>query len=430
MARAGNGRRASRLTPFWVAITIDADLNLPGGFTLISSRVERIALSTTMKVSAAAKRMRAAGHDVIDLSAGEPDFATPENVRAAAKKAIDDGFTHYTQNAGLPELRRAIAEKLVRDNGVSYEPEAVIVTAGAKQALFNACAALIDEGDRVLVPCPYWVSYPEMVKLFGGVPVIIEAGEAHGFRLTADAVRPHLAGAKMLLLNSPSNPTGAVIPRGELLAIGEACVRAGVTIVSDEIYEKLVYGDEPFTCVASLSPEIKSHTLVVNGVSKAYAMTGWRVGYAAGPIELIKAMGRIQSHSTSNASAISQMASIEAIAGPQDALATMVRAFTERRDAMIGALSDVPGWRCAVPGGAFYAFPNVTASLGARAGGSTIETDVDLATYLIEEAKVAAVPGDAFGAPGYLRFSFAEGKARILEGIARVRAAVGKLERR
>jgi aspartate aminotransferase len=389
--------------------------------------VNRIALSETMKIAAAAKRMRAEGHDVIDLSAGEPDFTTPEHICRAAKRAIEEGFTHYTQNPGLPELRAAIAGKLAQENGVSYDPDSIIVTAGAKQALFNACAVLLEEGDRVVVPSPYWVSYPEMVKFFGATPVIVDTGERNAFRLTLEVIRPHLDGAAMIFLNSPSNPTGAVVARSELLAIANACVRAGVTIVSDEIYEKLIYDGSPFACVASLSPEIKQHTVVVNGFSKAYAMTGWRVGYAAGPVDVIKAMSRVQSHSTSNACAVAQVASIEAITGPQDAVVAMARAFAERRDAMVRALAEVPGWRCAAPDGAFYVFPNVTSSFGMRAGGRVIDCGVELATYLIEEAKVAAVPGDAFGAPGHLRFSFAEGKERIVEGIARVRDAVGRL---
>ena len=396
---------------------------------MISKRASNIALSATMKVSAAAKRMRAEGHDVIDLSAGEPDFPTPESIREAGKKAIDDGFTRYTQNPGLPDLRLAIARKLERENDVSYDPEAIIVCAGAKQALFNACAAILDPGDRVIVPAPYWVSYPEMVKFFDAEPVVVETRESNGFRLTAADVLPRLEGAKALLLNSPSNPTGAVIPREELAAIGEACAAAGVVVLADDIYEKLIYDGASFTCIASLSPAIKSHTVVINGLSKAYAMTGWRIGYAAGPVDVIKAMSRVQSHSTSNACAVSQVASIEAISGSQSCIEDVARTFEERRNAIVEALGDVPGWRCARPGGAFYVFPNASESLGATVRGERIETTIDLATYLIEEAKVAAVPGDAFGAPGYLRLSFAESKERVVEGIARIREAITALAR-
>jgi len=259
------------------------------------------------------------------------------------------------------------------------------------------------------------------------VPVFVETSEANGFRLTVDDIRPHLGGAKVLMLNSPCNPTGAVISREELAAIGEACATNGVTILADDIYEKLVYDGATFTCIASLSPEIKRHTVVVNGLSKAYAMTGWRVGYAAGPVDLIKAMSRVQSHSTSNACAISQVASIEAISGSQACIEDAARIFEERRDAIVAALAEVPGWTCAKPGGAFYAFPNASESLGAEVRGRRIETTIDLATHLIEEAKVAVVPGDAFGAPGYLRFSFAESRERVVEGVARIRAAVAAI---
>jgi aspartate aminotransferase len=389
--------------------------------------MKQVGASTTLEINAAAKRMKRDGIDVIDLSAGEPDFPTAPNVGEAAKRAIDKEITHYTMNTGVLELREVICQKFERDNGVTYEPDQIIVSAGAKQCIFNACAALINPGDRVLIPAPYWVSYPEIVRLMGAEPVPVMAREETGFRLTAEDLSPHLAGAKALFLNSPCNPTGAVYSRDELLALARPAVDAGLVIISDEIYEKLVYDGE-FASAASFAPEIRDRAVVINGVSKAYAMTGWRIGYAAGPREVIKAMAAIQSHSTSNACSVSQMAALEALSGPQDDLQRMVVEFAARRDIVLDRIGQVKGWTCVPPGGAFYAFPNVQASLGRRWSGGEIESDNDLAKYLLQQAHVALVPGEGFGAPGFIRISYSQAPDRLETAMTRIAEAIAALK--
>ncbi len=404
---------------------------LEEGTHVIATRFGRVAISATMQVSAAAKRMRAEGVDIVDLSMGEPDFPTPDHIKAAAKRAIDQNETRYTINAGTVALRKAIAERMRLDFGLEYELDEIIVSSGAKQSMFNAYAALVDPGDRVLIPAPFWVSYPEMVKLLGGDPIVIPCDESAGFLLTPESLGPHLDGAKVLTLNSPSNPTGATYEPDVLRELVTMAVEAGVTVISDEIYEKMTYPPTTALSAASVSEAAKARTVVVNGVSKTYAMTGWRIGYAAGPGDVIKAMGVLQSHSTSNACSVSQAASLAALSGPQDVVTEMVGEFAARRSLAMERLAGIPGWTCVTPGGAFYLFPNASASLGTRHPQfGNVDTTIDLATYLIEHGHVAVVPGEGFGAPGFLRLSYAASRERITTAFDRIRSALDALRPR
>ena len=397
---------------------------------MIAERIGRVGMSATLHMSTAAKRMRADGIDIVDLSVGEPVFATPSHIGEAAKKAIDDGHTTYTMNPGIQQLREAICQKYRTENGLEYEPSEIIVSTGAKQCLFNACMALLAAGDEAIIPAPYWVSYPAMVNLAGAKPVYVSAGEESGFRLSADALRTALTPkSKMLFINNPCNPTGASYSRDELEAIAQVAVEADLVVVTDEIYEKLVYDGHEFVSFASLGDEVRNRTVVISGVSKAYSMTGWRIGYAAAPKEVIKAMSVVQSHSTSNASSISQWASLAGLTGPQDGIDAMVDEFWKRRAFVLKALTEIPGWSCVKPQGAFYTFPNVGASLGTRLGDREIGSDMDLSQYLLEEGHVATVPGGAFGAPGFIRISYAASLDRLEEGLKRIKAAVAGLKR-
>jgi aspartate aminotransferase len=395
--------------------------------SVLARRLSRITPSATLGVANAARELRRRGIDVVDLSVGEPNFPTPEHVKEAGRRAIAENQTRYTANPGTIELRTVIAEKLERDHGLTYDPSAIIVSNGAKQSIFNALAALVSEGDRVVIPAPYWVSYPEMVHLVGGEPVIVPTSEERGFKLDPHELGSHLDGAKVLIMNSPSNPTGAVYTPDELRLVVAMAVERGVWVVSDEIYEKLVYGDARFRSAAEV-PGARERTVLVNGVSKAYAMTGWRIGYAAAPPAVTGAMEKIQSHTTSNPCSISQAAALAAISGPQDTVREMAAAFAERRDLVHAGIGRIRGWRCASPDGAFYAFPNVTACLGTRVGGRTITDAADLATYLIEEAHVALVPGDGFGAPGHIRLSYAAAPDRLEVALSRLADAMARLE--
>ncbi len=396
---------------------------------MLAERMQRIGPSPTLVVGAKAKELAARGVDVVDLSVGEPDFPTPQAIKDAAIAAIHENFTRYTASDGILELRRAICEKLEHDNGLSYTPQEVIVSTGAKQCLYNACMALLQPGDRVLIPAPCWVSYEPQVALCGAEPVLLRTTAGSGFRLSAEQLAQALAGgAKALILNSPSNPTGAAYSRAELEALGQVLAPTDVIVIVDEIYEKLVYDGFLFTSFASISPAWKERCLIVNGVSKTYAMTGWRIGYAAGPRELVRAMGEIQSHSTSNATSIAQRAALQAIRGPQDEVEMMRRAFQDRRDLMLAGMGRIPGVTCPKPQGAFYLFPDWSSYLGRRAGDRVIRTCIDLAAFLLEEAHVALVPGSAFCAPGHLRFSYATSRERIEEGMRRVAEAAARLQ--
>ncbi len=387
----------------------------------LSERVLKMSPSPTMAITSKAKELRAKGIDVIGFGAGEPDFDTPEHVKEAAKEAIDMGFTKYTPPAGIPELRQAVARKLRDENGIDYEPEQVVITDGAKQALFNLMLSVIDEGDEVIIPAPYWVTYPEQVKFAGGKPVFVETKEVKNFTLTVEDIEPAVTEkTKLLILCTPHNPTGAVIPKEELEKIGKFCAERGILIASDECYEKLTYDGFKHTSIASLSDEIKEITITVNALSKTFAMTGWRVGYAAGPKEIIDAMIKINSQSISNVNSIAQKAAVAALIKPKDFLKEWITAYDERRRYMVERLNEIPGVSCIMPRGAFYAFPNVKELL--EKGG--FKDDFDLADYLLERGKIAVVPGTAFGAPGYLRLSYATSMENIEEGLKRFKEAV------
>jgi aspartate aminotransferase len=386
--------------------------------------------SATKAATARAAAMCAEGRDVIVLSQGEPDFDTPKNVRAAAIRAIHEGRTRYTPVAGVAALREAICAKLLRDNGLLFSADQITVGCGAKQVIFNALLATLDPGDEVLIPSPCWVSYPEMVRIAGGSPRIVNCAQAPGFKLTgamlAAAIGPR---TKWLMLNSPCNPTGAVYGRTELLEI--ATVLRGnpdVWIMCDDIYEKLVYPPATFTTLAAAAPDLADRILVVNGLSKSVCMTGWRLGYGAGPEPLIKAMNTLQGQTTSHTSSISQYAAIEALSGPQHHIAALRDAFASRRDAIVAALSRVSGFECSVPDGAFYLFPSVRGLIGRRTPrGEVLKGDVDVADYLLDEAEVAVVPGSAFLAAGFLRISFASSEDELKRGCARIGEACQRL---
>jgi len=394
----------------------------------MTERMATVKPSATLAVSAKATQLRTEGVDVVNFSVGEPDFPTPENIKAAAQRAIVENFTRYTPSSGIPELRAAICEKLRAENGLSYEPDEILVSTGAKQSLFNFALAALEPGDEVLIPTPCWVSYQPQVSLAGAKPVFLPAGLECGFRIAPEQLAAALTPrTKALILNSPSNPTGAGYTAEHLGALADVLAPTKVIVVADEIYEKIIYDDFRFTSFAAVDPAWKARTLVVNGVSKSYAMTGWRIGYAAGPRELIGDMRKVQDHSTSNANAIAQKAALEAISGPQEEVERMRRAFQERRDVMLTRMQAIPDVPCPKPEGAFYLFPDWRAYLGRRAGGQTLRTCVDLATYLLDEAHVAVVPGIGFEAPGHLRFSYATSNERIEAGMERVAAAVAKL---
>jgi aspartate aminotransferase len=395
----------------------------------ISERVNRIGISSTMKVAAEAKRMSAKGIPVIDLSVGEPDFPTPLNVKEAAIRAILDNQTKYTLNNGTIELRKAIASKLLNDNGLEYSIEDIIVSNGAKQSLFNAIHTLVYNDEEVIIPAPFWVSYPEMVTLAHGKSVIVETRLENGFKITPEelknAVTPK---TKVLILCNPSNPTGSAYSRSELEAIAAIVEEENFYVLSDEIYEKLTYDNFEFVSFPSLSEEMKRRTVLVNGVSKSYAMTGWRIGYTAGPEDVIKGINKIQSHSTSNASSVSQAAAIEALAGPQNALEEMRAEFEKRRNYMYEELASIKGIKCYKPEGAFYLFPDVTYYFDKSTEVMKIKDSFDLSMYLLYEAKIAAVPGSSFGAEGFIRFSYATSLENIKEGMERLKEAFGKLK--
>ncbi|HYI46744.1 MAG TPA: pyridoxal phosphate-dependent aminotransferase [Actinomycetota bacterium] len=388
----------------------------------ISQRVARIAESATLAVDAKAKALKAAGEKVIGFGAGEPDFPTPQHiVEAAAAAAANPVFHKYTPTPGLPELRAAIARKTERDSGYAVLPEQVLVANGGKHALYNAFMSIVDPGDEVLVPAPYWVSYPEMVRLAEGVPVEIQTTEATGFRVTLDQLeQAATAKTKALLFVSPSNPTGAVYPPEEVAAIGRWALEKGIWIVTDEIYEHLVYGDARFSSMPVLVPELAERCIVINGVAKTYAMTGWRVGWMIAPKDVIVAATNMQSHATSNVSNVAQAAALAAVAGDLSASEMMREAFDRRRQTIYKLLNEIPGVDCYEPEGAFYAFPSFKGVLGKEIAGRTPSSSLELAGMILEEAKVAIVPGEAFGAPGYARLSYALGDDDIVEGVTRI----------
>lgn len=394
----------------------------------LSERVTKIKPSPTLAVDAKAKAMKAEGIDVVGFGAGEPDFGTPDNIKEAAIKAIRDGFTRYMPVPGTDELKDAVIAKLKRDNGLTYGRAEVIVSTGAKHSLYNIAQALYGPGDEVVIPAPYWVSYPDQVLLNDATPVIVQTKVEDGFVLTPEAFRAAITPkTKALILNSPSNPTGMGYDRAALEGIAKVAVEHGVYVVSDEIYEKVVYDGFEHVSIASLGEDIKALTLTVNGLSKSHAMTGWRMGYAAGPKEVIGAMSKVQSQSTSNTCSIVQKASVEALNGPQDFIGEMVAEFDKRRKYILGRLDAIPGIECPRPVGAFYVFPKVSHYYGRGYGDKKITSSSELSTYLLEEAKVAVVSGDAFGADEYIRLSYALGMADIEKGLDRIEKALGEL---
>src|SRR5512147_992772 len=395
----------------------------------ISKRAQAVKPSPTLATAAKAKAMKAQGIDVVDFGVGEPDFDTPDNVKHAGIQAIERGFTKYTPAGGTDELKEAVIEKFKRDNGLSYEKSQVLISCGAKHSLYNVAEALFDPGDEVIIPSPYWVSYPDQVLLNDAVPVIVETTEEEGFKLSAKKLEKAITPkTKALVLNSPSNPTGLAYDRKTLEDIAALAVRRSLYVISDEIYEKLIYDGFTHTSIASLGSEIKNLTIVVNGVSKSHSMTGWRIGYAAGPKDVVSAMANIQSQSTSNPASISQKAAVEALRGPQDFIRTMNTEFDKRRTYMVKRLNAMQGVSCLTPVGAFYAFPRVSSHYGKSANGKTIKNSSDLAAYLLEDARVALVSGDAFGADAYIRLSYATSMESITKVLDRIESALGELK--
>ncbi|MCL6451025.1 MAG: pyridoxal phosphate-dependent aminotransferase [Acetobacteraceae bacterium] len=386
----------------------------------LNRRIASLAPSATLALDARVKELVRQGQDVISLAVGEPDFDTPDHIRAEGKAAIDAGFTRYTPAAGIPELREAIARTIERSSGVQYSPGQVVVSVGAKQAIFNALLALCGPGDEVVIPAPYWVSYAEQVKLAGATPVVVPAREEEGWILGAKELERALtARSRALILNNPCNPTGAVYSKDQLSALAEVAVSRGLAIISDEVYERLVY-EGSHTSLPSLGPEVRKHTVLVSGVSKTYAMTGWRIGWAAAEPDVARAMVDIQSHINSHPASMAQRAALAALCGPQDPVDRMLAEFARRRDYVVGRLQSLPGLKCGRPAGAFYAFPSVKGVLGKSVAGRRLETSMDVSMVLLEEAKVAVVPGEAFGVGGYLRLSYALGQARLAEALDRM----------
>lgn len=385
----------------------------------LSRRAATLSPSLTLTIDTRAKQLAAAGEDVVGFGVGEPDFPTPPHIVAAAAKALEDGFTRYTAASGILELRKAIADKMLREQKVAYEPTQITVSCGGKHACFNVVLALCQEGDEVIIPSPYWLSYPEMVKLAGATPVILETTDKTGFKLTPDRLRAAITpNTRLFILNSPSNPTGAVYTPDELRALGDVCVEKGVLILSDEIYEHLVYDGAVHASVASFSPAHEQHTIIVHGFAKGWSMTGWRLGWSAAPAPIARAISAIQSHSTSNTTSFAQKGAVVALTGPQDHLAPRLAEFNRRRLLAWERLNAIPRLTCARPEGAFYLFPNIS------------KTGLDSSTFcarLLEEERVAAVPGIAFGADAYIRISYATSLENVSKGLDRIERFCRKL---
>jgi len=395
----------------------------------LAKRLSVIEPSPTLAVSAKAAALRAKGVDVISFGAGEPDFDTPVFIKEAAKRAIDSGATKYTLVAGTPALRSAVAKWLGAAHGLAIEPSEIIVGVGAKQCLFNALFALVDEGDEVIVPVPAWGSYMEMIKLAGGVPVLVPCDPARDFQVSAaDIAKAVTPRTRAILFASPSNPTGAVLEEATVRAIAQIAVEKNFWIITDDIYRTLVYGGTKVFQRATMSPEVRARTVIIDGVSKAFAMTGWRIGFACAPKPLIAAMDTLQGQSTTNAAAVSQAAALAGVEGPTEELERMRIEFDKRRKVMVEALRAIPGVSCVEPKGAFYAFPDLSAFIGRKTPeGKPLTTDAQLCEYLIEEARVAVVPGSAFAAPGYIRLSYATSMKNVEEGVSRMAAALARL---
>jgi aspartate aminotransferase len=389
----------------------------------LSSRVKAVKPSPTLAVTARAAEMRAAGKDVIGLGAGEPDFDTPDHIKKAAIEAINDGFTKYTAVDGTPALKQAVINKFQRDNGFEYAPDQILVSCGGKQSFYNLAQAILEPGDEVIIPAPYWVSYPDMSILAGGVPVLVSAGASQKFKITAQQLAAAITDkTKLFVINSPSNPTGMAYTKEELAALGEVLKEhPRITIATDDMYEHILWPGNSFVNILNVCPELSARTLVLNGVSKAYSMTGWRIGYAGGPAEIIKAMKKIQSQSTSNPTSISQVAAQAALEGPQTCIAEMLTAFKERHDYVVERLNNMQGIECLPTDGTFYCFPKVEEALTAIDG---VNNDLELSEYLITEAGVALVPGTAFGLAGHVRISIATSKEKLQQALDRIQGVL------
>jgi aspartate/methionine/tyrosine aminotransferase len=395
---------------------------------LLADRVKEIGASPTMMVAAEAKKLKSEGVDVIDLSMGEPDFHTPHNIKDAGINAIEENKTRYTLNQGTNELRIAISAKLKRDNNLDYNLNEIIVSSGAKQSVYNSILATVNPGDEVIIPAPYWVSYPAMVSLAGGKTVVIDTDEKTGFKINPEQLLSVITPkTKMLILCNPSNPTGSAYTKKELEVIAEIVLKNNFYVLVDEIYEKLVYDNFEFTSFASIDPELKKKTILVNGISKTYAMTGWRIGYTAASENVVNAINKIQSHTTSHASSISQHAAIEAVAGPQYVISEMLEEFRNRREYFYYELTSIKGITCYKPEGAFYLFPNISYYLHTKSEILKVENSFDFAMHLLYEAHLAVVPGSAFGKEGYLRLSYATSMEHLHEAIFRLKKALNKI---
>ncbi len=384
----------------------------------LSNRVNRVKPSLTLVITAKAAELKRAGKDIISLGAGEPDFDTPDHIKAAGVHAIENGQTRYTAVDGTPELKDAIIAKFKRDNHLTFAADQILVSSGGKQSFYNLCQGVLNDGDEVIIPAPYWVSYPDMALLAGGVPVIIEAGIEQGFKITPQELEAAITPkTKLVVINSPSNPTGAVYTAEELKALGDVLAKhPDILIASDDMYEHILLSDTPFTNILEVSPELTDRTVVMNGVSKAYSMTGWRIGYAGGPKDIIAAMRKVQSQSTSNPCSISQAASVEALNGDQGCIQTMLVEFKKRHDFVVERINQIPGFKCIPAAGAFYAFMDVRDAMKQKG----FDTDADFATAILEEVEVAAVPGSGFGADGHLRISFATSMENLVNALDRI----------
>lgn len=395
---------------------------------MISKRAEKISSSTTLAITAKVGQMRKQGIDIIGFGAGEPDFDTPQEIKEAAIIAIKQGHTKYTPTSGLLSLKEAICHKFKFDNNLDYTPEEIIVSCGAKHSLFNVILAICNKGDEVIIPVPYWISYPEMVKLADAQPIFVNAQEKNNFKITPEELRKNITKkTKAIIINSPANPTGALYEKEELQDLAEIALENNIFIISDEIYEKLIYEDKKFTSIGSLGKEIKYLTITINGLSKVYSMTGWRIGYTAANGYIIKAMSKIQDHSTSCPNSIAQHAAIAALEGTQESVESMRLEFDRRRKYMVESLNNIMGINCLVPYGAFYVFPNVLALFGSKYQHYFINDTNSLAEYLLEEAKVAIIPGDGFGSAQNIRLSYATSMENIINGLNRIEKALGKL---
>ncbi len=385
----------------------------------LSERVQRVKPSPTLAISALAQQLQAQGRDIINLGVGQPDFATPVHIKEAGINAIVEDKTGYTAVDGIPELKDAVIKKFKRDNGFDYEADQVLVSCGGKQSFSNLCQALLNDGDEVIIPAPYWVSYPDMVLLAGGIPIIVEAGQENNFKLTPEKLEAAISDkTRLFVLNSPSNPTGVLYSKEELAALGEVLLKhPDIIVATDDMYELILFGNREFSNILNATPELYDRCVVLNGVSKAYAMTGWRIGYAAGPAELIKGMKKIQGQSTSNPTSISQYAAVEALNGDQECIKPMIKAFKERHDFVVKSLNEIDGVDCLESDGTFYSFPNVE-GLIARVEGVT--NDTELAEHLLDKTGVALVPGSAFGLPGHIRLSFATSMENLEKAVERI----------